>query len=483
MHYETVSEYVRRLRSREVSSLELVEASIARIEALDGKVNAVVVRDFERARDAARTADEARARGEDKPLLGVPITVKESFHIPGLPATWGIPGTDQLRSEDESVSVSRLKAAGAVVLGKTNVPLMLGDWQSYNGIYGVTNNPWDVSRTPGGSSGGSAAALAAGFVPLELGSDIGGSLRVPASFSGIFAHKPTYNLVPMRGGSPPGGPVLSVMPFVDLAVTGPMARSADDLMTALDIIAGPDDAEAAAYRLELPLPRHAALKDYRVLVLDEHPLLPTSEDVRAQLRGFAERLAKVGCKIGAPGPGMPDLAQIGITFTKLLMSFLAADMPEKVYAGAVARAKALTGDERDVASARLAGMALSHRDWVQADRIRAGLTDAWRGLFRDWDVVLCPVMPTPAFPHDHRPMDQRTIDIDGRPVSYLDLAMWSSIALLTGSPATAMPVGLSAGGLPIGVQIIGPYLGDRTTIGFAALAEHAFGGFTPPPGY
>jgi amidase len=482
-HHATVSEHVRRLRSREVSSLELVETAIACIEAHDLKLNAVVVRDFERARAAARAADQALGRGEQKPLLGVPITVKESFHVPGLPATWGIPGTEKMPVTDEAVAVTRLKEAGAIVLGKTNVPLMLGDWQSYNAIYGVTNNPWDVSRTPGGSSGGSAAALAAGYVPLELGSDIGGSLRVPASFCGVFAHKPTYGLVPMRGAAPPGVPELSVMSFVDLAVAGPMARCADDLMTGLDIIAGPDAPEAVAYRLELPPARHATLKDYRVLVLDEHPLLPTAREVQAELSSFAERLGKAGCKVGAPGPEMPDLAQMGIVFAKLLMSFLAADMPEKIYAGAVARAEALRGNERDLASARLAGIALSHRNWVHVDRMRAGLADQWRRLFKDWDVVVCPVISTAAFPHDHRPMDQRTIDVDGRPVPYFDQFMWVSMATVTGSPATAMPVGMTASGLPVGAQIIGPYLGDRTTIDFAALAEREFGGFTPPPGY
>lgn len=483
MGYLTATQEAARLRMGKVSSLELVDEAIARIEALDGALNAVVVRDFERARAAARIADEALARGESRPLLGVPMTVKESFHIPGLPATWGIPGTETSPVTDESVAVARLKAAGAIILGKTNVPFMLADWQSANRIYGVTNNPWNTGRTPGGSSGGSAAALAAGYVPLELGSDIGGSLRVPASFCGVFAHKPTLGIVPVRGQAPPGAPALSVTPFVDLAVAGPMARSAEDLMMALDIIAGPDEAEAAAYQFHLPPPRHAMLKDYRVLVLDEHPLLPTSDAIRTQVRSLAEQLHAAGCKVGWTSPALPDLTRIGIVYIKLLMSFLAADMPKPVYDDAAARAAALTDTDGTLASARIAGMALSHRDWVHTDRMRAAIAHQWRQFFNEWDAVLCPVMPTTAFAHDAAPVSERRIMIDGQSVNYLDQSMWAALATLTGNPSTAMPVGTSAEGLPIGVQIIGPYLEDRTTIGLAALIESEFGGFVAPPGY
>jgi len=195
-----------------------------------------VVRDFERARAAAIEADRALARGERGPLLGVPMTVKECANVAGLPTTWGIPGTERIPVTEDAVAVTRLKSAGAVVLGKTNVPLMLADMQSYNAIYGTTNNPWDLARTPGGSSGGAAAALAAGYVPLELGTDIGGSLRIPAHFCGVFAHKPTHGIVPLRGIVPPGTPSLSVPVRQDMAVAGPMARSAGDLaLAAADI--------------------------------------------------------------------------------------------------------------------------------------------------------------------------------------------------------------------------------------------------------
>src|SRR5262249_51302258 len=200
------------------------------------------------------------------------------------------------RPNDDALSVGRLKAAGAVILGKTNVPLSLADWQSYNDIYGVTNNPWDTARTPGGSSGGSAASLAAGYVSLELGSDIGGSLRTPAHFCGVYAHKPSLGLGPSRGHTPPNIPPL---PFEsDLAVAGPLARSAGDLALALDLIAGPDElTHGMAYRLALPPPRHETLRAYRVLVVDSHPLIPTSVGVRGPLNRLAEGLDRIGAKV------------------------------------------------------------------------------------------------------------------------------------------------------------------------------------------
>jgi amidase len=481
LDYPTTRELVAALQARKISAVELLDHSVARIEALDGRINAVVVRDFDRARTAAAAADRALAAGDRRPLLGVPMTVKEALNVAGLPTTWGIPGTEHAIAGEDAVAVRRLKAAGAIVIGKTNVPLMLYDWQAYNAIYGVTNNPWDLGRTPGGSSGGSAAALAAGYVSLEFGSDIGGSLRVPADFCGVFAHKPTHGLVPMRGAVPPGAPVFSVSPVVDLAVVGPMARSAGDLALTLDVTAGPDDADAVGYRLALPPPRHAGLKDFRVLVVDTHPLLPTSEAVRSALASMADAVRKAGCTVESNNPRVPDLAHIGQLYTRLLMAFAGADMPSDDYHRMQAAAAALPGDAQSLAAAHLRGAVMSHADWIKADRIRTGVADRWRQLFHDFDVLLCPVMPTVAFAHDHSEMRTRQISIDGKQVPYGDQSMWPSVATLTGLPATAMPIGRDTHGLPIGMQIIGPYLEDRTTIAFAELAEREFGGFVAPP--
>lgn len=482
VHYRSVRELAAALAGRKVSSAELVDLAIARIEARDGKLNAVVVRDFDRAKAAAVEADKALARGERRPLLGVPMTVKESFNIAGLATTWGIPAGKGFQPREDALAVQRLKAAGAIVLGKTNVPLVLGDFQSYNDIYGQTSNPWDVGRTPGGSSGGAAASLAAGFVSLELGSDIGGSLRNPAHYCGVFAHKPSQGLVPVRGHIPPGVQV-AVPTEVDLLAVGPMARTAADLALALDILAGPDGPQATGYRLALPDSRQSELKNFRVLVIDEHPLLPTSRDVRAALDRIVEKIGKAGAKIVRSSPLVPDLALQGRIFARLLTSAFGTDMPDSAYARFQDIAKSIPPTDASLLSERVRGLVLSHRDWVKADRTRAGLAQRWRELFREFDVVLCPVMPTTAFPHDHSEMSARRIAIDDKDVSYGDQPMWAGVATLTGLPATAMPIGVSEGGLPIGMQIVGPYLEDRTPLTFAALTEREFGGFAPPPGY
>jgi amidase len=483
LNYQTTKNLVALLEARQVSAAELLDRAIARIEAHDGRLNAVVVRDFERARAAAAEADRALARGERRPLLGVPMTVKEAINVAGLPTTWGIPGTQHISVREDAVAVSRLKAAGAVLLGKTNVPLLLADWQSYNAIHGVTNNPWDLGRTPGGSSGGAAAALAAGYVSLELGTDLAGSLRVPAHFCGVFAHKPTHDLVPMRGIVPPGTPSLSVGVAVDLAVAGPMARSASDLALALDVIAGPDDAEAVAYKLALPPPRHVDLKDFRVLVLDHHPLLRTANSVHAALNKIAGSLAKIRTKVARTSSLLPDLEVMGRIYTQLLMAFSGADLPQEVYRQLQSAAATLPAENSSLTAMRLRGSLMSHREWIRTDRVRVGIADQLRRFFREWDVLLCPVMPTPAFLHDHSEINARRISIDGKEIPYTDQSMWIGTATLTGLPATAMPIGRSEEGLPIGMQIIGPYLEDRTTIAFAELLEREFGGFVAPPGF
>jgi len=457
MEYQTATRLVADLRSRRVSATELLDHAVGRIEALDGAINAVVVRDFDRARSEARKADMALAAGDTRPLLGLPMTVKEAFNVAGLPTTWGLPGARDIPVLEDAVVVARLKAAGAIVIGKTNVPTMLADWQSANPVHGVTRNPWDLSRTPGGSSGGGAAALAAGFVSLEFGSDLASSLRAPAHFCGVYAHKPSHGLIPSRGFVPPGTPVLSSASAVDMSVVGPMARSAEDLALALAVTAGPDDRDAVGYRLALPQPRHDALKDYRVLVLDRHPLVPTAASITGTLDLRATALAALGCKVGRASPHLPDLGEIADTFVELLMAALSGEGPDEPGAGAS-----------------------SHRDWIAADRRRTAIAHQWRTLFQDWDVVLCPAMPVQALPLNGSD-GPAMIEIDGARVPYETQSLWGSLASLTGNPATAMPAGLDADGLPIGLQAVGPFLEDRTTIAFAGLMAREFGGFTPPP--
>ena len=268
----------------------------------------------------------------------IPMVVKESFNVAGLPTTWGIPTFKDWTPKEDAVAVTRLKSAGAVILGKTNVPLVLGDWQSYNDIYGTTNNPWDAGRTPGGSSGGSAAALAAGFGSLSLGSDIGGSLRAPAHYCGVCAHKPTLGLVPLRGTGAPGTPAFPRES--DLAVAGPMARSAADLALGLDVLAGPDEARAGiAYRLALPEARHGEFKNFRALVIDTHPLLPTATTMRTALDHLSQRLVKVGVKVGRDSPLVPDLAESARLYMRLLLPAFSANWPPDEYKQAQRRGR------------------------------------------------------------------------------------------------------------------------------------------------
>ncbi|MEU5398161.1 amidase [Streptomyces sp. NPDC005963] len=477
--FQTAEELVTALRAGEVTSVELTDEAIARIERYDKVINAICVPDFDRARAAARSADQARARGEVRPLLGVPVTVKESYNIAGLPTTWGMPQHRDYIPAEDAVQVSRLKAAGAVVLGKTNVPLGLQDGQSFNEIYGTTNNPWDHDRTPGGSSGGSAAALASGFGALSIGSDLAGSLRTPAHYCGIYAHKPTLGLAATRGMVPPPAPALPA--DADLAVVGPMARSARDLALLLDVMAGPDPLTLGkAYHVTLPPARHERLGDFRVLVVDEHPLIPTGSAVRAGVNRVADALVDGGARVERHTPLLPDLTEAAVLYTLLLFSGSVARFPVDAYEQLRARAAALSADDQSLDATRLRGMVLSHRDWVEANSRRELHRHGWRRLFAEFDAVVCPITPTPAFPHDDNNPLERRMDIEGVGYPYFDQLIWAGLATMPGLPATAVPAGRSPEGLPVGVQLIGPAFEDRTPLRLAELLEQKIGGFQAP---
>jgi amidase len=489
--FQTAGEMADALRSGEVSSGELTEEAIARVERDDDAINAICVRDFERARVAAQQADRARARGEDGPLLGIPVTVKESYDMVGLPTSWGMPEYRDYRPAEDAVQVARLKAAGAVVLGKTNVPLGLQDIQSFNEIYGTTNNPWDRGRTSGGSSGGSAAALASGFGTLSIGSDLAGSLRTPAHFCGIYAHKPTVGLVATRGMvAPPGAPLPVEL---DLAVAGPMARTARDLTLLLDVMAGPDPlTHGIAYDVTLPPARHERLADFRVLVIEDHPLIPTGSAVRAGVNRVADALVAGGARVerhapprgtgqGAGNHLLPDLTEAGTAYMQFLFSGSVARFPVDAYEQLQVQAAGLSADDQSLDAARLRAMVFSHRDWIELNNRRELHRHGWRQLFAEFDAVVCPITPTPAFPHDHDPdVLERRIDIDGVGYPYFDQLVWAGLATMPGLPATAIPTGRSPEGLPVGVQLIGPMFEDRTPLRLAELLEQEIGGFQAP---
>jgi amidase len=306
-------------------------------------------------------------------------------------------------------------------------------------------------------------------------------LRVPAFHCGVYAHKPTFNLVAMRGHTPPPLPPL---PFErDLSVIGPMARSAADLSLVLDVMAGPDPIDAGlAYRLELPAARHTAFRDFRVLVIDTDPVMPTDTAVRGTINRLADNLAKAGVKIERSSRLLPDFAASSRLYMRMLMSFLGSTFAPDVYAGAKAAAAALPEGDNSLAAERLRGIALNHRDWQAANAGRTRLRAQWRELFKTYDAVICPVMPTAAYPHDHSPeQEKRRIKIDGKEHVYPDQLAWPGIATLPGLPSTAIPTGFAPDGLPIGVQIVGPWLEDRTPLKLAELIEREFGGFVPPP--
>lgn len=482
--FRSVGELRSMLDARQVSAIELLEQAIARITKHDARINAVVARDFDRARAAAAAADAALARGERRPLLGIPTTVKESFNVAELPTTWGLPPARDWRPAEDAIAVARLKSAGAVILGKTNIATTISDWQSFNAVYGTTNNPYDARRTPGGSSGGSAAALAAGYVALELGSDLSGSIRVPAHLCGVFGHKPSTNLVPQRGHAPPRAVPLPTDLTNGLGVCGPMARTAADLALALDVLAGPDEQEATAWRLSLPAARHDRLAAFRVLVVDDHPLLPVASEIRDALGRLADRLGAMGASVARSSPLLPDLAESARLHTSMVRNLVAFGQPPEFFLAARERAAALKADDNTVMASWWRAPSLSHHEWMIAEIARGRLRVLWANLFKQFDVVLCPPFSVTAFPHDQTPVrEERAIDIDSKSFPYPSLIVWATVATPPGLPVTVMPIGRSSSGLPIGVQIIGPLLEDRTPLAFARLLEREIGGFQPPPGF
>ncbi|MGE4240569.1 amidase [Ramlibacter sp.] len=465
------------LRSRKYGSRELLEMYLKRVEALDGTINAIVVRDFERARAAADAADEAMARGESKgPLHGLPMTVKEAFDVAGLPTTWGNPANRGNIAPTSAESVLRLEAAGAIVFGKTNVPLMLADWQSFNELHGRTANPWNLEYGPGGSSGGSAAALAAGLTGFELGSDIGGSLRIPAHFSGVYAHKPTWGVVP------PAGHWVQPGPRTDISVVGPMGRSALDLELGLDLTAGADGAEARAWKLELPRCPHERIRDFRVAVMLDAEPAEVDEEVRQAIEGVARFLEKEGATVSFDARPELDWQQVARDSTFLIRSTSSARMPAADYEG-FARERAALGESDDTYPARFSrAIAATHREWLQANARRWAMQKEWERFFSQWDVLICPPASTTAFPHDpSQPRHARVVTVNGRRIPSIDQIFWAGLAGIAHLPATVAPAALSRAGLPIGVQIVGRQYADHTCIALARLLEQGYRGFVPPP--
>ena len=465
------------LRAKKLGAVELFDLYAARVRQHNRALNAVCVMDLDAGRKAARAAD--RAKGRRGPLHGLPMTVKESFNLAGFPTTWGLPEHKDNMPKGDALAVQRLKRAGAIVFGKTNVPVLLADWQSFNPIYGTTNNPWDLLRTPGGSSGGSAAALAAGLTGLELGSDIGASIRNPAHYCGVYGHKPTWAVCSSQGHTLPG-----MAHPGDIAAIGPLARSAEDLRLAMDIIAGPDEIDGAGWSLELKKPRSLSLRGLRVALMPSHSTAEVDAAVSGAIERLGRALAKRGAKVSdkARPDFNPDEAH------KVYLALLRAatsnrQLPQHVELWErLAKDRPATDMSYEAQAAR--ANVMRHRDWLWWSNRRHQMRIAWAEFFRDWDVLLCPPAATPAFPQNQRGERwERMIDVNGKPQPSTTQMFWAGYSGMCLLPSTVAPIELAGGKLPVGVQIVGPQYGDYLTIGVARLIEKEYFAFTAPPGY
>jgi amidase len=480
LHFRSARQLAADIRRGKIGCLEALDAFLARMERHNPKLNAIVVTDVDGARRRARQADAALRKGKVwGPLHGVPMTIKESYDVAGLPTTWGLPALKDNIAPRNALAVDRLLAAGVVLFGKTNVPAWLADYQSYNDVYGTTNNPWDLTRSPGGSSGGSAAALAAGLTGFEAGSDIGSSIRNPAHYCGVFGHKPTYGIVPPRGQALPGRVAQG-----DISVIGPMARSADDLALGLAAMAGPDEIDGAGLHLALPAPRKKALRDFKVAVMLTDPAAEVDREVQARLQALADFLAKKKAKVSHTARPAIDTAQAHRTYIFLLRAATAGRQTPEEFRKNAEIARGLAPDDERYYAWTMRANTASHRDWLAANETRHQMRWRWAEFFREWDLLLCPVASSAAFPHDHEgERHERTIVVNGRRVPCVDQLFWAGYSGMAYLPSTVAPCGFTPGGLPVGVQIVGPQYGDRTCIEFARLLEREFQGFVPPPDY
>jgi amidase len=465
------SELAALLAGKQLSALELVDYFIRRIETYDNQLNAVVCRQFDSALAAATAADKALSRGDRLgPLHGVPITVKEALDVEGLATTWGLPPLkDNIAHRDAEV-VRRLRDSGAIVLGKTNVPTALADAQTTNPLYGLTRNPWRLDCTPGGSSGGSAAATAACFSAFEVGSDMGGSIRVPAAFCGVFGHKPSWGIVPDRGHGLPG-----MIAPTDLGVIGPISRCADDLALALDVMAGPQSLDTPGWQLALPRDALQSPEQLRVAIWTDDPLAPVSKEISVTLETLGKSLEQAGATISYEARPEIDFED-NFHIQQYLMGALTGVGlgPEEFI-----EAQRLAGGIPDADQSCLAGAArsrvISHREWLLLNNRREANRYVWREFFQNWDVLLCPTYATVAFGHDDRPIEARSHCVDGQQQEYFQPMFWAGLATASYLPATVFPAGSSEHGLPIGLQVVGAQYRDHLTIQAAKLMARCAG--------
>jgi amidase len=468
------------VRSGSISAVELLEATIDRYERFNPVLNAVVVERIDDARVRAVEADAATASGESwGPLHGVPMTIKEAWVWMGTPSTSGHPHLIDWRPEKNDEAVQRLLDAGAVIYGKTNLPVSMADWQTFNPVYGTTSNPWNPDLTPGGSSGGSAAALASGMTALELGSDIGASIRNPAHFCGVFGHKPTFGIVPIAGHGAPGDPTT-----LDIGVGGPMARTAADLRMGLDIVAGAGGLDALGWRLDLPETRWERPGQIRAAVMLESPCVLQDDELTDQLAATVESLAALGVQIDDTARPDIDVERSHEIYLALLRAATGTGYPEEALPEQRVQAERFAAGARDYRAVIGRGITLSHWEWAAFHGEREHERLAWAAFFEDFDLLLCPTAASAATPHDQegeRP--DRTITVNGAEQPATDQLFWAGYSCGVYLPGTVAPAGLTRSGLPCGLQIVAPHLRDYDSIAFAGLMERELGGYQAPPGY
>ena len=466
--------------SKQISARELLAATLARYEAFNPTINAVVYTQIAEAQQRADQADQATARGDSwGPLHGLPMTIKEAWDWVGSPSTSGYADRQAWRPTRNSEAIDRLLKAGAIVYGKTNLPVSMADWQTFNDIYGTTANPWNPDLIPGGSSGGAAAALAAGMTSLELGSDIGASIRNPSHYCGVFGHKPTYGLVPLPGHGNPEGLV-----ELDIGVGGPMARHSADLRLGLDIVAGAGGLDAVGWRLDLPESPHKALADYKVAVMLESPCVEQDQELTDQLAATVEALNTLGVQVDWHARPDLDIERSHQVYLMLLRSATGTELTPEAFAAQAPHGERYRKGDRDYRALAGHAITMSHWEWAQLNMERAEMRQRWAQFFEHYDLLLCPTAASAAYPHDHsgeRP--DRTIPVNGGQASTMDQLFWAGWSCGVYLPGTVAPAGLTRSGLPCGLQIVAPHLHDYRGITFAGLMERELGGYQVPPGY
>jgi amidase len=486
--FGTATQAVKAMKARVISSRELTKHVFARIRKHNPKINAFITLNEEQALKRARKADDALAGGKIwGPLHGLPILIKDQFRTAGLRTTCGFTELADYIPDENCVAVDRLLNAGALIIGKTNTPIGAGDIQTYNKIAGTTNNPWDAKKTSGGSTGGGAAALAAGLGFLELGADLAGSIRTPSNFCGVCGHKSSLNTVPAQGAIPPMPslvpPSMNLAGMNDLAVVGPLARSARDLKMEMEIIAGPVPEDSIAYSWKLSKPRKSSLKEYKIGYVVDDPFCPVHPEIAAVMSGTVAALRKEGAKMKEGWPEGIKPGDIFEIYFKLMAAYVS---PSPIFTDALISSFKLLYDMPfgDTQRNYVDGLTLSHKNWYALSVRRLASRLLWQKYFKDYDAFLMPANCVAAFDHDHnRNMWGRVIELSDEPRYYAEAFKWISIATLAGCPVTVIPAGKTKANLPVGIQIMGPYMEDGTPLDLAIKMENVLGGFTPPPGF